>query len=488
MRAFHVGLNHAGLLRSSVIVRNHCEPPICDHYNAAARPNFNQTKIETAPLPQNVSPVFRMSDKPFVHLHCHTDYSLLDGACEIGQLMDVIAEQKMPAVAMTDHGNLFGAVQFYNTAKSKGIHPVIGCEVYVSQQGHKTRSDTDRYNHLVLLCESQEGYRNLIKLVSTSFLEGFYYKPRVDKDLLSSHSKGLIAMSACLRGDVNETILADKYDDARRLAYTYQDIFGKNNFFLEIQDHGLEQDGRLTPQVNRLSHETGIPLVATNDSHYLRREDARAHEILMCIQTGKTMTDPNRMHWDHPDFYLKTRDEMMKLFGELEDSLDRTWEIAQRCHVSLDKVKEPFPKFVVPEHHDVHSYFEHVAREGFDKRIPRLEAMRNRGALKHDLPDYRERLDFEIKMIQQMKFSGYFLIVWDFIRYAKSIGIPVGPGRGSAAGSLVSYAMSITDIDPLQYGLLFERFLNPERVSMPDIDIDFCMNRRGSQCERARIG
>ena len=420
-----------------------------------------------------------MSDKPFVHLHCHTDYSLLDGACEIGQLMDVVAEQKMPAVAMTDHGNLFGAVQFYNTAKSKGIHPVIGCEVYVSQQGHKTRSDTDRYNHLVLLCESQEGYRNLINLVSTSFLEGFYYKPRVDKDLLASHSNGLIAMSACLRGDVNETILADKYDDARRLAYTYQDIFGRNNFFLEIQDHGLEQDRRLTPQVNRLSHETGIPLVATNDSHYLRRDDARAHEILMCISTGKTITDPGRMHWDHPDFYVKSRDEMMKLFGELEDALDRTWDIAQRCHVKLDKVKEPFPKFDVPEPHDVHTYFEYVARQGFDKRLARLEAQRNRGTLKHDLAEYHQRLDFEIAMIKQMKFSGYFLIVWDFIRYAKSIGIPVGPGRGSAAGSLVSYAMQITDIDPLQYGLLFERFLNPERVSMPDIDIDFCMNRRG---------
>jgi DNA polymerase III subunit alpha len=420
-----------------------------------------------------------MSDKPFVHLHCHTDYSLLDGACEIGQLMDVVAQQEMPAVAMTDHGNLFGAVQFYNTAKAKGIHPVIGCEVYVSQQGHKTRSDTDRYNHLVLLCENQDGYRNLIKLVSTSFLEGFYYKPRIDKELLASHSKGLIAMSACLRGDVNETILADKYDDARRLAYTYQDIFGKDNFFLEIQDHGLEQDKRLTPQVNRLSHETGIPLVATNDSHYLRREDARAHEILMCIQTGKTMSDPNRMHWDHPDFYLKTRPEMMKLFGELEDALDRTYDIAQRCHVRLDKVKEPFPKFGVPEGHDVHTYFEYVARQGFEKRRPRLEALRDKGGLKQALEEYNQRLDFEIKMIQQMKFSGYFLIVWDFIRYAKSIGIPVGPGRGSAAGSLVSYAMEITDIDPLQYGLLFERFLNPERVSMPDIDIDFCMNRRG---------
>src|ERR1700728_2175637 len=420
-----------------------------------------------------------MPENPFVHLHCHTDYSLLDGACEIGQLMDTVVEQKMPAVAMTDHGNLFGAVQFYNTAKAKGIHPVIGCEVYVSQQGHKARSDTDRYNHLVLLCENQEGYKNLIKMVSTAFLEGFYYKPRVDKDLLAANSKGLICLSACLRGDLNETILNDKYEDARRMAYGYRDIFGKENFFLEIQDHGLEQDKRLTPQVNRLSIETGIPLVATNDSHYLRREDARAHEILMCIQTGKTMSDPNRMHWDHPDFYLKSRDEMMALFGELEDAVNRPWEIAQRCDVKLEKVKDPFPRFDIPQTHTTDTFSAEVARMGFEKRRVRLEGLRAAGKLKYDLPVYVERLDREIEMIQQMKFSGYFLIVWDFIRFAKSKNIPVGPGRGSAAGSLVSYAMQITDIDPLQYGLLFERFLNPERISMPDIDVDFCMNRRG---------
>ncbi len=420
-----------------------------------------------------------MPEKPFVHLHNHTDYSLLDGACEIGQLMDVIAEQKMPAVAMTDHGNLFGAVQFYNTAKAKGIHPVLGCEVYVSQKGMKVRSDTDRYNHLVLLCEDQEGYRNLVELVSTAYLEGFYYKPRIDKDLLARHSKGLIAMSACLRGDINETLLADKYDDARRLAHTYSDIFGRNNFFLEIQDHGLEQDKRVTPELNRLSQETGLPLVATNDSHYLRRDDARAHEILMCIQTGKTMSDPSRMRWNNPDFYLKSRAEMMQLFGELEDAVDRPWEIAQRCQVKLEQVKEPFPKFDVPPEHSADTYFEFIARQGFEKRRPRLEAMFGSGRLRHELPEYMERLDREIRMIQQMKFSGYFLIVWDFIRFAKGLSIPVGPGRGSAAGSLVSYAMEITDIDPLQYGLLFERFLNPERISMPDIDIDFCMNRRG---------
>src|SRR5579862_3999207 len=416
---------------------------------------------------------------PFVHLHCHTDYSLLDGACEITQLMDLVAEQKMPAIAMTDHGNLFGAVEFYNDAKAKGIHPVIGCEVYVAQQGHAVKSDTNRYNHLVLLCENQEGYRNLIQLVSTGYLDGFYYKPRIDKDLLSRHSKGLIALSACLRGDINETLLQDRYEDARRIAYEYTDLFGSKNFFLELQDHGLEPDARVMPLVHRLATETGIPLVATNDSHYLRKTDARAHEILLCIQTGKTMSDPNRMRFDHPAFYLKSRAEMMALFGEVEDALDRTWDIAQRCQVKLEKVAEPFPKFPIPEGHSTDTFFEYVARQGFEKRRTRLEALTAKGQLKHDLAEYAERLDREIKMIQQMKFSGYFLIVWDFIRFAKQKGIPVGPGRGSATGSLVAYAMEITDIDPLAYGLLFERFLNPERISMPDIDIDFCTRGRG---------
>jgi DNA polymerase III subunit alpha len=416
---------------------------------------------------------------PFVHLHCHTDYSLLDGACEISQLMDLAVEQKMPAVAMTDHGNLFGAVEFYNNAKERGIHPVIGCEVYVAQQGHTVKSDSNRYNHLVLLCENQQGYQNLIQLVSSGYLDGFYYKPRIDKDLLSRHSKGLIAMSACLRGDVNETLLADRYDEARKMSYEYSDLFGKKNFFLEIQDHGLEPDARLLPLVNRLSSETGIPLVATNDSHYLRKEDARAHEILLCIQTGKTMSDPNRMRFEHPVFYLKSRAEMMTLFGEVEAALDRTWDIAQRCQVKLEKVAEPFPKFPIPEGHGTDSYFEYIARQGFEKRRTRLEALAAQGRLKHHLAEYAERLDREIKMIQQMKFSGYFLIVWDFIRFAKQKGIPVGPGRGSATGSLVSYAMEITDIDPLEYSLIFERFLNPERISMPDIDIDFCTRGRG---------
>ncbi len=418
-----------------------------------------------------------MAEAPFVHLHCHTDYSLLDGACEIEQLMQAVAEQGMPAIAMTDHGNLFGAVRFYNAARARGVHPVIGCEVYVAAQGYRTR--TEKYYHLVLLSETQEGYRNLIQLVTTGYLEGFYYKPRVDRDLLARHAKGLIALSGCLKGDVSEALAADRYEEARRLAYTWQDIFGKENFFLELQDHGLPQDRMVVPGLVRLSEETGIPLVVTNDTHYLRREDARAHEVLLCIQTGKTMSDPSRLRWPTPDFYLKSRAEMMQLFSGLEDALDRTWEIAQRCQVRLDRIPDPFPRFDVPEGHTTDTYFEWAVRQGFEKRRPRLEALRAAGRLKHDLAEYEERLEREIRIIQQMKFSSYFLIVWDFIRFARQQGIPVGPGRGSAAGSLVAFALGITDIDPLQYGLLFERFLNPERISLPDIDIDFCAFRRG---------
>src|SRR5579863_4775575 len=338
---------------------------------------------------------------PFVHLHCHTDYSLLDGACEISQLMDLVAEQKMPAVAMTDHGNLFGAVEFYTNAKARDIHPIIGCEVYVAQKGHTDKNDSNRYNHLVLLCENQEGYRNLIQLVSTGYLDGFYYKPRIDKDLLSRHSKGLIALSACLRGDVNETLLADRYEEARRISHEYVDLFGRGNFFLELQDHGLEPDARVLPLINRLSADTGIPMVASNDSHYLRQDDARAHEIMLCIQTGKTMSDPDRMRFEQPVFYLKRREEMMALFGEVEHALDRTWDIAQRCQLKLEPVAEPFPKFPIPEGHTTDTYFEYVARQCFEKRRPRLEALAAQGKLRHHLNEYVERLDREIKMIQQ---------------------------------------------------------------------------------------
>lgn len=420
-----------------------------------------------------------MSDRPFVHLHAHTDYSLLDGACEASQLVELVAEQKMPAVAMTDHGNLFGAVEFYNQAASKGVHPVIGCEMYVAQGSLTDRSEQSRYNHLVLLCENQEGYRNLIQLVSTGYLDGFYYKPRIDKDVLARHAKGLICLSACLRGDIAEAMLDGKYAEARRLAHEYQDMFGKGNFFLELQDHNLDADRKVIPQLRKLALDAGIPLVATNDAHYLRKADARAHEIMLCIQTGKTLKDSNRMRFTTEEFHLKSRAEMEALFGDVPEALDVTWEIAQRCQLKLEKVQEPFPRFPIPAEHSTDSYFEWVARQGFESRLPRLEQMAAAGQLRHPIERYRERLDEEIRLIQRMQFSGYFLIVWDFIRYAREKGIPVGPGRGSAAGSLVGYAMRITDVDPLQYGLLFERFLNPERISMPDIDIDFCTRGRG---------
>ena len=420
-----------------------------------------------------------MTNTPFVHLHCHTDYSLLDGACEISQMMDVVAEQQMPSIAMTDHGNLFGAVEFYNAAKARDVHPVIGCELYVAQQDHKNKSEGNRYNHLVLLCQDQEGYKNLNRLVSTGYLEGFYYKPRVDKDLLAQYSKGLVCLSGCLRGNVNEQLIADKYSEARDTAGFYQEIYGKENFFLEMQEHGLDQDKIVTPLLAKLSKDINAPLVITNDAHYLKKTSAHAHEIMLCIQTGKTMSDVNRMKFNAPEYYLKSKQEMLGLFGDYEHALDITHEISQRCQIKLESVKDPFPKFDVPEGDTLDTYFAFVARQGFERRRPRLEAMAAQGMLKNPLPVYIERLEREIKTIQEMKFPGYFMIVWDFIRYAKSNGIPVGPGRGSAAGSLVSFAMQITDIDPMQYGLLFERFLNPERISMPDIDIDFCTHRRG---------
>lgn len=421
-----------------------------------------------------------MGDKaPFIHLHCHTDYSLLDGACEISQMMEVVAEQKAPAIAMTDHGNLFGGSEFYNAAKNQGINGIIGCEMYVTQQPYTVKSAGNRYNHLVLLCENQEGYRNLIELVSTGYIDGFYQKPRIDKSLLARHSKGLICLSGCLRGDVQEALLDNRYDEAKRLACEYEEIFGKGNFYLELQDHGLEPDRKVIPEARRLALDTGMPLVVTNDAHYLRAGDPHAHEAMLCIQTGRTLSDPNHMRFDTPEFYLKTRAEMEKLFPQDGKALDATWDIAQRCKLKLENVKDPFPVFQIPEHHTIDSYFEWVARAGFEKRRSKLEVLAAQGRLRYPLEVYEERLTREIRIIQQMKFPGYFLIVWDFIRHAKQTGIPVGPGRGSAAGSLVAYAMEITDIDPLPYNLLFERFLNPERISMPDIDIDFCTRGRG---------
>ncbi|HUZ46665.1 MAG TPA: DNA polymerase III subunit alpha [Terriglobia bacterium] len=421
-----------------------------------------------------------MTSEQFVHLHLHTDYSLLDGACGIGKVMDRAAELKMPAVAITDHGNLFGAVKFYNAALKRGLKPIIGCEVYVAGTNRFDRSpNADRPNHFVLLCENERGYRNLVKLVSAAYTEGYYYKPRIDKDLLARHSEGLIGLSACLRGEVAMALSAGRYEAARQSAYDLRDIFGQGNFFLEIQDQGMEEEHKINPDLVRLSRETGIPLVATNDCHYITQDDSHAQEVLVCIQTGKTLSDTNRMKFPTEQFYFKSYEEMAVMFGEVPDALSRTLEIAERCNVRLEEKEHVFPHFEVPSGETLDSFFERVTRQGFAARRERLERLHAAGQLREPLEAYDDRLNREIELIKQMRFPGYFLIVWDFIRFSREKCIPVGPGRGSAAGSLVSYALRITDIDPLQHGLLFERFLNPERISFPDIDIDFCMRRRG---------
>jgi len=409
---------------------------------------------------------------------------MLDGACEIERLVSRVKELKMPAVAMTDHGNIFGAVSFVNAAKEAGVKPILGCELYVcKKEDHRAAPEGDSYNHLIVLAENDQGYRNLVKVVSEASLHGFYYKPRISKKFLAEHSQGLIGLSACLKGEVAERLTEGKYDAAKQAAASYTDIFGKGNFYLEIQDQGLEEEKRIQSNLLKLEQELGIPLVATNDSHYLCEDDSHAQDVMVCIQTGKSINDTNRLKFTGNQFFVKSPDEMAKVFSGYERVLARSMEIAERCNVRLEKVKDPFPQFEVPAGYSIPDYFEHVAREGFAKRLETLREWQTAGRLKHSLDDYEKRLSREIEIIRQMQFPGYFLIVWDFIRYAKEQSIPVGPGRGSAAGSLVAYALSITDIDPLQNELLFERFLNPERVSMPDIDIDFCMNRRGRVIE-----
>jgi DNA polymerase III subunit alpha len=418
----------------------------------------------------------------FVHLHLHTDYSMLDGACDVEKLVQRVKELGMPAVAMTDHGNIFGAVHFVNAAKAAGIKPIVGCELYVCKKDdhniERTPPEGDTYNHLLVLAENEEGYRNLTKITSEASLRGFYYKPRVSKKFLAEHSKGLIGLSGCLKGEVAERLMEDNYDAARTAAATYGDIFGKNNFFLEIQDQGLEQEHRIHSNLFRLEKDLGLPMVATNDSHYLCEDDAHAQDVMLCIQTGKSIQDTNRMKFQGTGFFVKSHDEMYRVFKDAPDVLSRSLAIAERCNMRLEKVSNPFPHFDVPAGFTLDSYFEHVTREGFVRRLEKLRPLEAQGRLKHSLAEYEQRLARELAIIQQMKFSGYFLIVWDFIRYARERDIPVGPGRGSAAGSLVSYSLGITDLDPLQHELIFERFLNPERVSLPDIDIDFCMNRR----------
>jgi DNA polymerase-3 subunit alpha len=417
----------------------------------------------------------------FTHLHLHTEYSLLDGACDITKLIDRVAALGQKSVAMTDHGNIYGAVHFFNAAKDKGIKPILGCELYVCKnEDHRAPAQGDDYNHLLVLAENEEGYRNLIRITSEASLHGFYRKPRISKAYLAQHSKGLIGTSGCLSGELCEVLTEGNYDKARAVALQYQDIFGRGNFYLEIQDQGLEAERKIQKDLFRLEQELGIPMLVTNDSHYLCGEDSHAHDVMLCVQTGAKIHDTERFKFDSDQFFVKSADEMARLFPDNPALLSRAMEIAERCNFKLHPVDNPFPQFDVPEGHTIDSYFEEVCRQGFKKRLDTaIHYLESRGQLKKSIAEYEARLSYEIGIIRQMKYSGYFLIVWDFIKYARDRDIPVGPGRGSGAGSLVAYCMEITNIDPMQNVLLFERFLNPERVSMPDIDVDFCMNRRG---------
>jgi DNA polymerase III subunit alpha len=417
----------------------------------------------------------------FTHLHLHTDYSLLDGACDVDKLAGHLKKIGQTAAAMTDHGNMYGAVHFFDAMHKKGLKPILGCELYICKnEDHRGAPEADTYNHLLVLAENEAGYRNLVRLTSEAALHGFYRKPRVSKNFLAKHSEGLIGFSGCLAGEVNQYLMAGKYDDAKRTAGFYQDLFGKGNYFLEIQDHGLAPDKAVCEALFKMERELDIPLIATNDSHYVAADDSRAHEILLCVQTAGSMNDPKRFKFDTQEFYIKSAEEMLRTFSQTPEVCTRTMQFIDRCNLKMAKVDNPFPDFAVPEGETLDTYFERVCREGLEMRLNTAVAhLRQRGILKKTIPEYHARLDLELAVIKQMKFPGYFMIVWDFIRYAREQNIPVGPGRGSAAGSLVAYVMQITDIDPLQNELLFERFLNPERISMPDIDIDFCMNRRG---------
>ena len=406
----------------------------------------------------------------FVHLHVHSEYSLLDGACRIGSMMDRVKELGQDAIALTDHGVMYGCIDFYKAAKEAGIKPIIGCEVYVARRLMSDRVhgiDNDPY-HLVLLCENRKGYENLCLLVSEAFMNGFYGKPRVDLELLKKHHEGLIALSACLAGGVSQFLLEDAYDTAREYALKMADIFGEEHFYLELQDHGIPEQRAVNQGVLRLSRETGLPLVVTNDAHYLRREEAAMQDVLLCIQTGKTVDDTNRMKFQTEEFYLKSEDELRQLFPNCDEAFENTVKIAQRCNLEFVFNEYHLPSFPVPEGYTNEAYFRELCMDGFAERYS-------------DPPEsYRERLEYESGVISRMGYVNYYLIVWDFIRYAKETGIPVGPGRGSGAASIVAYCLHITEVDPMKYSLIFERFLNPERVSMPDFDTDFCQERRGS--------
>ena len=412
----------------------------------------------------------------FVHLHVHSEYSLLDGACRIAEMMDRVKELGQSAIALTDHGVMYGAVDFYKAAKAAGIKPIIGCEVYVAPRTRFDKVhalDKEAY-HLVLLCENETGYRNLSYMVSRGFLDGFYNRPRVDMDLLREHHEGLIALSACLAGRLPQLLMHGDYEGAKKAALEHAEIFGPEHYYLELQDHGLPEQPSVNQQLVRLSEETGLPLVVTNDAHYLRQEDAKIQDVLMCIQMGKTVDDPNRLKFETQEFYLKSEQQLRELFPSYPEAIENTAKIAERCNVEFTFGKYHLPEFKLPAGYDSLTYLKELCDKGYKERYGDAH------------PEYRAQLDYEIDMIDKMGFTDYFLIVWDFVNFAKSAGIPVGPGRGSAAGSMVTYTLYITEIDPMKYGLFFERFLNPERVTMPDIDMDFGDTRRGEVVDYVR--
>jgi DNA polymerase-3 subunit alpha len=416
----------------------------------------------------------------FVHLHLHTEFSLLDGACRIDELLDEAVRLKMPALAVTEHGNMFSSVVFHDHARERGLKPILGCEVYVAQGSRFDKSGPQtETNHLVLLAETDEGYKNLIKLVSAGYTEGFYYRPRIDKELLARHAKGLIGLSSCLKGEVASALKVEQARPALEAAGRLRDILGQDNFFLEMQYQGIEEQKVVNRGLLPLARDLGLPLVGTNDVHYLKQGDHQPHDILLCIGTGKTVNDAQRMRYHGDQFFLKTPEQMTAVFADTPDALRNTLLVAERCNVTIPKGQNHLPTFGVPDGFTIDSYFEHVVREGFAQRLYRLQQLSFAGRLRHTIEEYERRLDFEIEMIKKTGFQGYLLIVWDFIRYAREEHIPVGPGRGSAAGSVVAWCMRITDVDPIEFDLIFERFLNLERISMPDIDVDFCERRRG---------
>jgi DNA polymerase-3 subunit alpha len=416
----------------------------------------------------------------FVHLHNHTTYSLLDGAQRVDEMLGRAADDGQQALAITDHGNLFGVLDFAKKAGKRGVRPIVGIEAYVAPGARTDRQAAPGkkpYFHLILLAENYTGYKNLVRLASAGYLEGFYYRPRIDKELLRQHAEGIVCLSACLAGEVPTLLRTDRYDEALRVAGEFRDLFGPERYWLELQDHGLDEQQVVNQGSVKLARELGVGLVATNDCHYLLPTDHFAHDVLVCIQTGKTVHADDRMRYS-PQHYLKSRAEMAHQFAWAPEAIRNSAVVAERCGFAFEKPKHQLPAFPVPQGYDLEGYFEKVVRDGFEQRLPLWRRESEAARLRHPLEEYRERLEREIQTIRQMGFPGYFLIVWDFIRFARESGIPVGPGRGSAAGSLAAYCMRITDIDPMQYDLLFERFLNPERVSMPDIDIDFCFRSR----------